>query len=486
MMEKKRELFVDYINGLFDIEFSIFKNNLPKLHESESELLEIIINRINKDGSLKEDVNDVDKRIKNRLKNKINDVLFSLNVKESEKKVKKLLSEEITFYNVNEVKKSVKRIFKYPLNLQNIHSLIIIVDELRNFYLRHKEKNEAINYYSIVEKNKDYMDFNLGVSFFVRELDFQIKDGEDLSILDSEVKRIKGFVQSDYIIGGYKFKLMIYLVQHWINVKEWDEAYAVAMELKKNMEKGYMYSKTNLQKLLTLLSNISNQRFDHESYEYYNLESLKGDGQNALLESELLDMKHLLSSDDLSLNKETLERIEKVASKIESEKMSLYLRLVRTEIAIKEGDYARAKNYNDVFFLDIHNRQVREYLDRIYIHRFITLYELGLNEDIVKLFESKVTQKRILALEQKGRQLIYPYIIYDIAKYKEAYQNKDEAYSNIFRILDYYQFNNYFECYKRISACVSLAQSGLPLEDKQKTELERIKSLVEDTLTKID
>ena len=483
-MEKKRKLFVDYINGLFDIEFSIFKNNLPKLHKSERELLDMIMEDIGIHGTLSQDFVDVDKRIKNRLKNKINDVLLSLNVKEGEKKVKRLLGEEITFYNVNEVKKSVKKIFKQPLHLQNIHTLIILLDDLRNFYLRHKERNEINAYFDMLDKNKQYLDYNLGVSYFLRELDVSIKDGSDLSILDSNVKRIKDFAQSDKLIGGYKFKLTIYLVQHWMNVGEWEEAERVALALKQEMESGFMFSKSNLQKLLSLLATISNQQFNKEQFEYYKNESLKGDEENELLESELLDMKHLLSSDDLVINKETLERIEKVASKFESEKMNLYLRLVRTEIAIKEEDYTKAKNYNDVFFLDIHNRQVREYLDRIYIHRFIILYHKNMHEEIVRLFESKVTQKRILALERKGRQLIYPYVVYDLAKYKEAFQSKDEAFSNIFRILDYYQFNNYFECYKRISSCVDLAKEGLPLSDKQQLELDRIKNLVVDSLSK--
>ena len=485
-MSKKRELFVSFINGLFDVEFKIFQNNLPKLHNSEKDLLELITKKIKQDGELLEDINEVDKRIKNRLKNKVVDSLDSLNVKEGEKKVKKLLSEDITFYNVNEVKKSVKKIFKQPLHLQNIHTLIIIMDELRDFYLRHKERNETLSYFELLEKNNDYIDFNLGVSYFLRDLDVKIKDGADLSILDSKIKRINDFINQENIIGGYKFKLLVYLIQHWINVKEWDEAYSVALRLKVDMENGFMYSKANLQKLLSLLATTSNQKFDNDSFNYYSKELLKGDEENEFLESELLDMKHLLSSDDLVINKETLERIEKVASKIESEKMALYLRLVRTEIAIKEGDFNKAKSYNDVFFLDIHNSQVREYLDRIYIHRFVALYNLGLNEEIVKLFESKVTQKRILALERKGRQLIYPYVIYDIAKYKEAYQNKEEAFSNVFRILDYYQFNNYFECYRRINGCVEIAQKGLPLSEKQNLELERIKNLVEVTLTKID
>ena len=485
-MERKRELFIDYINGLFDIEFSIFKNNLPKLHDSEKQLLDEICQTIKVDGELSEDTNNYDKRIKNRLKNKINDVLASLDVGVNEARVKKLLSDDITFYNVNEVKKSVKKIFRNPVHLQNIHSLIIILDELRNFYLRHKEKNETLNYFNLLEKNKNFIDFNLGVSYFLRELDIKLKDTADLSSLDVEVKRIKDFVENDFIIGGYRFKLMIYLIQHWMNVKEWQEAHNVAIRLKSEMELGNMYSKANLQKLLSLLATVSNQIFDQDSFKYYQKEAEKGDPENELLESELLDMKHLLSSDDLVINKETLERIEKVASKIDSEKMQLYLRLVRTEIAIKEGDYDKAKNYNEVFFLDVHNRQVREYLDRIYIHRFIILHHKGMHDEVVKLFDSKVTQKRILALEKKGRQLIYPYVIYDIAKYREAYQSNDEAFSNIFRILDYYQFNNYFECYKRISACVKLAKNALPITEKQQLELDRIKNLVEDTLTKID
>lgn len=485
-MEKKRELFIEYINGLFDIEFLIFQNNLPKLHKSEKELLDHIIDEIKNHGRLTTDVSNVDKRIKNRLKNKINDVLLSLNVKEAEKKIKKLLGEEITFYNVNVVKKSVKKVFKQPLHLQNIHTLIILLDDLRNFYLRHKEKNETSAYFEMLEKNRDYLDLNLGVSYFLRELDILIKDGADLSILDSKIKRIKDFTNNNQLIGGYKYKLSVYMVQHWMNVGEWEEAEKEALKLKSEMELGGMYSSSNLQKLLSLLATICNQQFSTKQFEYFKKESQKGDEENEILESELLDMKHLLGSDDLIVNKETLERIENVASKFESEKMNLYLRLVRTEIAIKERDYSKAKNYNDVFFLDIHNRQVREYLDRIYIHRFVILYHKNMNDEVVRLFESKVTQKRILALERKGRQLIYPYIIYDIAKYKEAYQSKDEAFANIFRILDYYQFNNYFECYKRISACVELAQKGLPLTEKQNMELDRIKNLIEDTLTKID
>ena len=69
-MDKKRELFIDFINGLFNIEFLIFLNNLPKLHEAEEELLKIVHDKLTENGALKEDINSVDKRIKNRLKNK--------------------------------------------------------------------------------------------------------------------------------------------------------------------------------------------------------------------------------------------------------------------------------------------------------------------------------------------------------------------------------------------------------------------------------
>jgi len=252
------------------------------------------------------------------------------------------------------------------------------------------------------------------------------------------------------------------------------------------MEQGFMYSKSNLLKLLSLLATISNQQFDKQGYEYYVSETKKTDIENEQIESELLDMKYLLSIDDISIIRETLERIENVASKIESEKMDLYLRLVRTELAIKEGDYNKAKNYNDVSFLDIHNKQVKEYLDRIYIQRFLILYHKGMLGEVVKLFESKITQKRILALERKGVQLIYPYIIYDISKFKEAYQTKEEAFENIIRVLDYYQFNNYFECYTRLSECITLVQNGLPLNHKEKLKLEVLKNIIDDTLKKID
>lgn len=484
-MTKKRELFVDYINGLFDIELLIFENNLPKLHETESTLFLDVKNNILEYGCLKEDINDVDKRIKNRLKNKINDIIISVDVREGEKNIKKLLGVDLTFHNVNEVKKSVKKILKNPLQLQNIHTLLILLDDLRNFYLRHKEKNESINYFNMLEKNLDYIDFNLGVSYFLRKLDVELKDSSDLTKLDDEIRRIRGFVKNKNIIGGYKFKLMVLLVQHWISVGEWDQAFEVATDLKKDMEKGLMYSKTNLLKLLSLLAVISNQKFDKQGYEYYINESKKGDSDNELIESELLDMKHLLSIDDVVVLKETLERVENVVSKMDSEKMQLYLRLVRTELAIKEKDYNLAKNYNDVFFIDIHNKQVKEYLDRIYIQRFIILYNKGLQEEIVKLFESKVTQKRILGLEKKGMQLIYPYVIYDLAKYKEAYQSKEEAFRNIYRILDYYQFNNHYQCYSRISECIELAQNGLVLNQKEEEDLNKLKTIIDETLKNI-
>ena len=92
----------------------------------------------------------------------------------------------------------------------------------------------------MLEKNNDFIDFNLGVSYFLRELDIQTKEGADLSILDSKVIRIKGFIDDKKIIGGYKFKLMMYLIQHSMNVREWDEATNIALSLKKSMEKGYI------------------------------------------------------------------------------------------------------------------------------------------------------------------------------------------------------------------------------------------------------
>ena len=485
-MSGKRELFVDYINGLFDIEFEIFKNNLPKLHSSEEELFTEISNELAKNGFLEKDISNFDKRIKNRLKNKINEVLRSIDVKESDAKIKQLLGIDLSFHNVNEVKKNVRKVLKQPLHLQNIHTLIILLDDLRNFYLRNKERNESISYFNMLEKNLDYIDINLGVSYFLRKLDVGLKDNTDLSILDDEITRIKGFIEHKNIIGGYKFKLMILLIQHWTSIGEWDQAMVVALNLKKDMENGYMYSKTNLLKLLSLLAVISNQKYDKEAYDYYVNESKKSDSENELIESELLDMKYLLSINDISIIKETLERVENVASKINSEKIELYLRLVRTELAIKEGDYTLAKNYNDVFFIDIHNKQVKEYLDRIYIHRFITLYHKGMMEEIVKLFESKVTQKRILSLEKKGMQLIYPYIIYDLAKYKEAYQSKEKAIKNIMRILNYYQFNNYFECYSRLRDCIGLVQQGLPLNSQESVDLDSMKKMIDETLRRVN
>ena len=193
-MIRKRELFIDYINGLFDIELSIFRNNLPKLHSTESDLLDEVNIEISKHGKLVNDFKEVDKRIKNRLKNKINDVITSIDVREGELNLKKMLGVELSFHNANDAKKNIKKVLKQPLHLQNIHTLLILLDDLRNFYLRHKEKNETISYFNILEQNSDYLDFNLGVSYFLRKLDIELKESSDLSKLDDEIRRIRGFV----------------------------------------------------------------------------------------------------------------------------------------------------------------------------------------------------------------------------------------------------------------------------------------------------
>ena len=185
-----------------------------------------------------------------------------------------------------------------------------------------------------------------------------------------------------------------------------------------------------------------------------------------------------------NVTKDMLLQAEKMSEISNSERINTFLRLIRTQYYIKIGEFEKAKSYNEIFFIDIYNNQVREFLDIIYIHKFMILYKTEKLEELVILFDNKITQRRFLAIERKGKQLILPYILLDLAKCKLGVQTVDESYGNIYRILDYYHYSNFLSCYTTLQTAIEIVLEELKIDERQKLKLNQLSKIIEETINK--
>ncbi len=480
-MSGKREFFDDFINNLFQVELKIVKNLKPKLHESEQEIFDDVYNQIATKGHFAED-KPYEKRIKNRLKNKIVNFLDGLDIELLDKDLRKDLVQDISFYNINSVKKRLRQLIKRKTNIDNIHSFLLLMDELRKFFYKVKEQNEIKTYYDVLEDNMDMIDTNLAASYFLRELDLNRSKKDGLSSIEKKVRKIQNMLENNLLIDGYRFRLSKILCEHKINTKEWEDAKQIALTMERDIQQGRYYSKENIARLYSLLVRIYNQTYDEQRYEYYLEELGKSNEDTGFLEKQILSLSTKMNSGSGFVSKEMLGQAERLSQNSDSERIKIFLRMVRTQYHIQNKEFGKAKSYNDIFFVDIHNSQVREFLDQIYIHRFIILFNQNRFDDVVNLFNNKITQRRFLTIERKGQMLIYPYIIYDLCRFKVGDQDLETTFSNVYRMLDFYQYSNFLGCYAIIRDCIRLILDNVKLEERQDLKLRQLNKVVEETL----
>ncbi len=480
-MGAKREFFEDFINNLFQVELKIVNNLSPKLHDSERKLFEEVYTQMSQQGVYHE-TNSAEKRIKNRLKNKIVSFLESRDIILRDRELRKDLVEDISFYNVNQIKKHLRKMLKRRTNIDNIHSFLMVFDELRNFYFKVKEQNEIKNYYEMLEENLPMIDTNLAASYFLRELDLDLSMKDGLHRVETKVKKLELLIENPLLIDGYRFRLSKILCEHKIQTKEWEDAKLIAQRMESELENGMFYSRENISKLYSLFVSIYNQTYDEGRYQFYLDELGKSSEDAGFLEKQILSLSTKMNNGSGFVSKEMLSQAEKLSINSDSERIKIFLRMVRTQYHIQNKEFSKAKSYNDIFFVDIHNNQVREFLDQIYIQRFIILYNQKKYDEIVGLFNNKITQRRFLTIERRGQLLIYPNIIYDLAMFKLREQDQETAFSNLYRMLDYYQYNNFLSCYAVLHESIKLIFDGLTLDERQSLKLKQLNKIIEETI----